>query len=485
MRIVDGIVVVAYLALVVRVGIVVQRKQKGSEDFLLAGREMPWWAAAVSILATSFSAAALIGGSAQGFDHGFRYLILQLGDLLAFGLAALLLIPAFLAQPITTAYEWLQRRFGEVARVLASLVFIVWTLVRVGLLIYAPAILLAKLTGTSELAMIVVAGLAALAYSATGGIAAVVWTDLLQLVVIVVGCLLAIAVMAVEVGAGPLWVGALRGGKPIVDLGIPWGQPWSLPWSLLAYGVLALAVAGGNQQPVQRYLATGSVEKAQKAALAGWLIGALVMVLALGLGMAIRAWAELKGVEVLGKDALGELIKGLPMGLAGLLVAGVMAAAMSSIDSAIHSLATSTLVDLILPYRELDDARQLRTARWLTGLYAALAIGIAIYAANVGGDLLTMMVTWLGYFAGPLLGLFLLGLFTRAGQAAAVAAVIVAFGQTAYLARSDALPQLASWLGQTRIHPLYTAPLALVTTLLVGATLGLMLPSGERVQESG
>ncbi|MHC5011372.1 MAG: sodium:solute symporter family transporter, partial [Planctomycetota bacterium] len=172
LHLLDWIVLAAYGSAVVAIGIWANRRQKTPEDYLLGGRRMRWWAVGVSLIATSFSSAALIGATGFGFAKGMGYLQLQLGDLLAIALACALFLPFFSRLRLTTAYEYLERRFGVAARTVASALFVFQTLLRTGILVLGPALALSAVLGVDLRWAIAVSGVAAILYSATGGIAA-------------------------------------------------------------------------------------------------------------------------------------------------------------------------------------------------------------------------------------------------------------------------------------------------------------------------
>jgi SSS family solute:Na+ symporter len=472
----DLAVIVGYLVAVLAIGWWAQKHQHGVADYLLAGRRMPSWAAGVSILATSFSAAALVGGTAQGVDHGLRYWQLQLGDLLAFTLVAWWMMPAYKRLPITSAYEYLQYRYGAATCKFAAGIFVAQTLVRIGLLIYAPALVISGLLGISTSLAILLTAIVAICYSVSGGIAAVIWTDLMQVILIVLACLTALGTIAASTGGfTPLFVHAWDAGRfQVIDLTRGWHQAYSLPWTLVAYGVLALSVAGANQQPVQRYLSTPSLAAARRASLIAWSVGAIVMVLCLGLGIALQSRQTLHGgAALVSQHALANLVRELPPGLAGLMVAAVLAAAMSSLDSAMHSLATVTLVDFVLPATKqtMQEQRQLTIARILTLFYGTVGMVVAMIAAALGTDLLDTMVQWLGYFAGPQLALFLLGLFTRWSERPVLLGAITAYVGIAAAVLTDAPARVG-------VHALWLAPASLVLTGLTASVW--VLASGTR-----
>ncbi|MEM8638397.1 MAG: sodium:solute symporter [Cyanobacteria bacterium P01_G01_bin.54] len=433
-----GIVALYAIALLV-IGIAASRQQSNTDEYFRGARRLPWWAVGFSIIATSFSAASLLGGPGEGYNHGFLYLQLQLGDLIGYGLVIALFLPFFIRLNLTTAYEYLERRFDAKTRSLGSLCFLLFVIARLGGLLYAAALVVATVMGLPLYLAILLVGLVSIVYTATGGITAVVWTDVLQFALIFVGLAAGIgaAVSAVPGGFGELWqVAAANGKLAMVNLTWAPSEIRSLPTALIAYGVLAFAVAGTNQQSVQRYVSCADLPSGRKAIFVGWFSGFVGVAATLFLGVLLFGFYTLQGGLPEDTPADGILahfiVHQVPPGASGLLVAAIFAAAMSSIDSALHSLATCLTVDFYQRYsaRNPSETQSLRVAQGLIVFWGILGIGSAFYVASTGEDLLPFLVTYTTLFLGPLLGIFLMGtLIPRVNATGAfygtVAAVIV------------------------------------------------------------
>ncbi len=478
---VDWVIIAAYGALVVGLGWWHNRKQKTSEDYLLGGRRLPWWAVGVSLIATSFSSVSLIGWTQAGASSGLAWLQFQIGDLIGLLIVLSLFLPYFSNLRLTTAYEFLEVRFGSVAARLASGIFLVTVLARAGILLFAAAVPIAWLTHESITLCVVIVGSAALLYSAVGGLGAVVWTDTLQFLLIVVGVLACFVLIAQDLsgGAGAIF-DALFGEKatPLVNFD---PDPGTVPtfWSaIFAYGTLTVAVFGTNQQAVQRFLACRDMRASRRAAFLGWGLGAFVTFLTLSLGAAMALWFQAEGRTAGGDSIFADFIAlRVPSGLRGVLLAAVLAAAMSSMDSAIHSMSTAAWVDFLRPRNGVaSDRRALLTTRCLTVFFGLLAIAAGLYAAEQKEEIIQLLLRWMGFLAGPMLGLFLLGILTRkrVGQASAVAATLVGYGAVYLLNRPfEGLANAkgvapSSVLGHQGIHHMWTAPVTLCLTISAG-----------------
>ena len=418
MSIIDWAIVAIYAGVVIAIGVVASRKQTNTDEYFRGARQLPWWAIGLSIIATSFSAASLLGGPGEGYTNGFLYLQLQLGDLIGYGLVIVLFLPFFVQLNLTTAYDYLERRFDAKTRSLGSLCFLLFVIARLGGLLYAASLVVSTVTGLPLYGAIVLVGAISIVYTATGGITAVVWTDVLQFAMIFVGLAAGIwaAASAVPGGLGELWQAAAEGGKLAV-VNVSW-EPESirsLPTALLAYGALAFAVAGTNQQSVQRYASCADVESGRKAILLGWFSGFVGVAATLLLGVLLFGFYSLNAglPEDVQPDGILShfIVNQVPPGASGFLVAAIFAAAMSSIDSALHSLATCMTVDFYQRYSKTpkNEFQSLTVAKGLIVVWGILGIFSAFYVASTGESLLPFLVTYTTMFLGPLLGIFLMG----------------------------------------------------------------------------
>jgi len=484
----DWVVMTAYGVVVLGIGWWANRRQESGEDYFLGGRKLPWWAVGASLIATSLSAATLIGVTGLGFTTGMAYLHLQLGDLLAISFVAIVFLPFFSRLRLTTAYEYLERRFGPWARTVASLLFIGQTLLRAAILVYAPALALATILGWSVTTAIVVTAAAAIVYSAFGGIAAVVWTDCVQLLVIGVAVTYCLVLIGTDVPGG---LGAVldhagaSGHLEAISFEPRRDQLFNVLGAVVPYGVLALSLFGTGQQAVQRFLACEDLRAARRAACLGWGVGAVATAACLFLGVALAAWADLApGASTLGTkgdDVVPAFVVArLPAGFAGLMLAAIFAASMSSIDSAIHSLSTCTIVDFVNRFRRepLSDRAQLMAARLATVVFGVVAVCGALVAAADGEQMVKLLLRWLGYAAGPLLGLFLLGLLTRrTSEKGALIGMAVAIAVIVAIVLSET--------GTGPWHVLWLAPLSCTITIVVAWLTSLGFPAPERSRLDG
>ena len=416
-------VVVLYAGAVFFIGWLTSRKQSGTDEYFRGSRRLPWWALGISIIATAFSAASLLGGPGEGYGHGFLWLQLQIGDLIGYVLVCTFFLPLFARLDLITAYEYLERRFDAKTRSLASLYFLLFVVVRLGALLYGAALVVSEVSDLSMPVAILIVGVVAVVYTVAGGLAAVVWTDVLQFAMVLLGIGACIIVTSRHVDGGIAQiVDTARAGGRWVLFDLHW-NPQSiraLPTALLAYGMLAFAVAGTNQQSVQRYLACADVRASRRAALLAWATGCIGVAGTLLLGVFLYAYYQTMpghlAADVLPDRILPIFIANeLPAAVAGLLAAAIFAAAMSSCDSAMHSFSTCVVVDFYRRYfnRHAPEKHYLRMARILVVVSGGIGIGSAFYVAGKAETLLTFLATYTSYFVGPVLGLFMLGVWSK------------------------------------------------------------------------
>jgi len=491
MHFADWIVLAFYIAAIVGLGVWANRRQTDTEAYFLGNRNMPWWAAGLSIIATSFSAASILGVPGYAFAGNMWYLQYTLGDILAGVIVAVLFIPFFhKVRGLTTAYEYLEARFDLKTRLLGSTLFSLSVLLRAGTLLFGAALLfsavvptniLPGLTGVEE--AVIIFGIIAIVYTVLGGISAVIWTDVIQFSIMALGIIASMAVVVLGTPGGwdAAFAEASAAGKlDVLHLEEPFA-PRGLVTAIFGYGLLALSLFGTNQQPVQRYMTVKNPREAQGALILGVSAGSVGVLLSLLLGVFLFVFYDhfptLLPEALTPDQVMPHFVNTqVPPVLTGLLVAAVFAAAMSSLDSALNSLAAALTVDFYSRFRPgLDERKRLAFAKVVVVTAGAIGIGIGIYSARTEAPLIDLILTFMGYFAGGLLGLFLLGMLTRRANghgafAGAIAGTLTVLMMTANDFR---LPQLYTWLGLEPIPFIWSTALGLVVTLVVGYLISL------------
>lgn len=426
MRTLDIVVIVAYFAAVVATGLLLSGRQRDAADYFLGRRGLPWWAIMLSIVATETSALTVIsvpGIAARGnltfLQLSFGYLIGRLG-------VASLLLPGYFEGTQETAYQRLERRFGVAARRIASAAFLVTRALGDGVRVFATAIPLAIITSWSIPAGILAVGVVTIFYTWVGGLRAVVWVDVVQLVFYLLG---AIATIIVALHIAPQDLGdAWAAGKlQVIDASFSFTRTYTLWGGLVGGALLSAASHGTDHLIVQRLLASRDLPDARRALIGSgvFIIGQFALFLLVGTCLWL-AGADRPGMVA---DAIYPtfVVERLPAGLAGLVVAAILAAAMSTVSSSLNSLASASTHDFYAPITGRSDAEHLlKVGRAMTLVWAAILVGGAMLFKNRDTPVVVLALSIASITYGGLLGSYLLGgLWPRARQVDVIVAILV------------------------------------------------------------
>ncbi|HSJ14577.1 MAG TPA: sodium:solute symporter [Longimicrobiales bacterium] len=434
----DVVVLVAYTAGVLALGLWLGGRQRGARDYFLAGRGLPWWAICFSIVATETSALTFISVPATAYAADLWFLQLGAGYLLGRIVVAALLLPRYFAGELVTAYQLLGQRFGAATRRFAANLFMVTRALADSVRIFAAAIPIALITGLEYWQSILLAGAVTLLYTYYGGLRAVIWVDVAQFFLYLVGGVAALTVLGRAVPGG--WAGILELAAAQDKLRIvhPEGGFGSARWvltGLVGGGFLSMASHGVDHLIVQRLLAAPSLRAARLALVASGVVVLVQFALFLLVGVGLYAFYQGRAFAVTDEVFPRFILEGLPPGLSGLIVAGILAAMMSTVSSSLNSLASAATHDLYAPLRGRagDEAHLLIVGRRLTLAWAIVLIGGALLFQYLqrGTPVVVIALQIASFTYGGLLGAFLLGVLdarTRQpdallGMGAAIAAM--------------------------------------------------------------
>lgn len=424
MHALDWLVAAAYLGGVVGFGTWLGRRQQGATDYFLGKRDLPWWAVLVSVVATETSALTVISVPGIGFHGDLTFLQLPIGYILGRIGVAWLLLPGYFRGEITTAYEVLGQRWGAAARRAASAVFLLTRALATAVRLFAGAIPLAVITGWSYPTSILAVAAATVVYTYIGGLRAVVWVDVLQWSIYMVAGAAALAV-AIHLAPGGLALAAAAGKLRVIDWRISLTAPYAFGTAVIGGAFLSAASHGTDHLIVQRLLATRSIGAARAALIGSGLVVACEFTLFLLVGAAI--WAAVPGLrQATGDEVFPAFVAShLPPLLRGLVLAGILAAAMASTASALNSLASSTTHDYYAPLRgESDEGRLLRAGRLFTLLWAAVLVSGALLFRSRETPVVVVALSIASLTYGALLGTFALARVARVRQADAIVALV-------------------------------------------------------------
>ncbi len=440
---VDLGILLIYLAGVVALGLWIGRGARNVADYMVGGRDLPWWVILFSIVATETSTVTFL--SIPGFAYGrdMAWLQLPLGYVIGRFVVAFVLLPHYFKGSLYTAYEVLDRRFGGAAKQAASALFIVTRSLADGLRLFLSAIVLQEMTGVPLHWAVVAMGLATIVYTFFGGMRAVLWTDLVQFVIYVAGALVAFGIILRRLpgGWGQLLEMGEAGGKlRLFDLNFDWTEPYCLWAGLLGGMVLTIGTHGVDQMVVQRYLSARGLSDARRAL---WVSGfvvlgqfALFLLIGVGLWCFYELYPLAEAFERNDRVFARFILDNIPVGLLGLLLGAVFAAAMSTLSSSLNSCATAAANDFVFPARgdSISPARKLRVTRALTAVFGLVQIAVGIGGQWVRASVVNSVLGIAGFTTGIVLGVFFLGIFTRrVGQRAALAGLVTGLGSMTWV----------------------------------------------------
>jgi len=435
----DFIVIAFYLIGIAVLGIRLGGRQQSTDDYFLGGRDLPWWAVCFSVVATETSTLTIIGVPAVAYGGTMIFLQITGGYLLGRIVVSLLFLPRYFKGAMSTAYAYLGERFGDRMRSTASVTFMVTRLLADGVRLFATAIPIKVIADSAGMSLmgepisygqiILLLGIITAIYTMIGGIRAVIWIDVVQMALYLLGGALCAVLLINGLPENGFQLAAQENKFTFIDLGIgrsviDWiTQPYVAVTAIIGGAVFSMASHGTDQLIVQRLLTCRNLKDSQRA-----LIGSAVLVavqFALFLTLGALLWIHYGGLtpQELGLSRGDEvfpryIIEGLPSGVSGLLLAGILAAAMSTLSSSLNSLASSSMLDLVERFvkRSVSDARRLLFSRGLTLFWAGLFIVFASLFENTENPVVELGLAIASFTYGGLLGGFLLGIIIKRAQ---------------------------------------------------------------------
>jgi solute:Na+ symporter, SSS family len=447
MHVLDLATIAVYLIAITWFGAHFRKSQHNLKDYFLGGRNAPWWAIALSIVSAETSTLTVIGTPALSFSGNFQFLQLVLGYLLARIVISALFLPQYFRGEMFTAYELMRRRFGEPIRRLTAGTFLVLRAMAEGVRVFALSIIVVIVLGTGQLVSILVIVCLTLFYTFEGGMTAVIWTDVVQMFLYVAGAVLSFWVILHQIPGGWEHVVAAAGHKfQVFDFRFAWtpeffSRSYSFWAGLIGGCFLTTASHGTEQLMVQRLLAAKTEGQSRAALLSSWLVIFFQFALFLFIGVLLFVHysdARLPAPKPADSIYPGFIWNSLPPGVAGLVIAAILAAGMSNLSAALNALASTTVMDFYKPFvmrrdPAPSDAHFLGIARWATVVWGAVLFLVGLVARHVG-SVLEAGLSIASILYGSLLGVFLLGLLTkRVQQTSAMIAMIAGLALMIYI----------------------------------------------------
>ena len=455
----DLAIIAIYLVAITLFGLRFRKRQRTLRDYFLAGREIPWWAISLSIVAAETSTLTIISMPGLAYDTNMTFLQVAMGYVVGRIAISMVLLPHYFRGDLYTAYQLIERRFGSRLRSLTSGLFLLTRAAAEGVRVYAVSIVVSIALGTGEVASIaIITGLTVI-YTFEGGLAAVIWTDVVQTVIYIGGTLVGVGVILHLVPGG--WahihqIAAAQGKLRIFDFSFNFWKPYTFWSGVIGGGLFTLASHGTDQLIVQRLLAARNQRQSAWALILSGIAILFLFGLFLVVGLMLFAFYLLPTSHFGSADRIYPtfIVRQMPHGISGLLIAAILAAAMSNLSAALNSLSSSTIVDFYLKFRKgfgaakspetetLSDERgQLRLSRFSTIFWAMILFLLALLCLHRVGRVVEVGLQIASIAYGALLGVFLLGVLTRrANEAGTGVGMIFGFATEVYLWQFTKVP---------------------------------------------
>ncbi len=446
MRTVDLAIIAAYLAGVTWFGARFKQNQRSLKDYFLGGQTAPWWAIALSIVSAETSTLTIIGTPPLAYSGSYVFLQVVFGYLLARVVISTIFLPRYFERQMFTAYELMQRRFGPNVRKVASGIFLITRALAEGVRVFAISIVISIILKTGGLVSISVIMALTLFYTFEGGMTAVIWTDVVQMGMYVIGATVSFVVLTGKIPGGfghALDVASAAGKLQVFDLHWSWAKPYTIWAGLIGGCFLTTASHGTDQLVVQRLLSAKNQRQSRAALFSSWIVIFVQFSLFLTIGMLL--WVYRNGQPISAQpDRLypSFIWESLPVGVAGLAMASIIAAAMANLSAALNSLASATVVDFYEPLagKVHPAGHYLKIARFST-VFWCLVLGAIALVASQWGSVLESGLRIASVTLGILLGLFLLGVLTKKpGENAAIAGAITGLAAMLYVKFATGIP---------------------------------------------
>ncbi len=440
---IDYVVLLAYLVGITIFGVMFRKSQKTVKDYFVGSKNINWVVISLSIVATETSTLTLIGVPAIAYanyqypEQGGNYTYLQvvIGYVIARFIISLIFIPAYFKGDLLTAYKLLENRFGVSVKNFAASLFLIMRALAEGVRIFAASIVLTAVLSSSlpnfpnlTIWSIVIVGALTLVYTFEGGIAAVIWTDLIQLIIYIGGSLIAayMLITLIPGGWGEIYSQGMAAGKfQFVSFNTSLNLPFTFWAGVLGGTFLTMASHGTDQLLVQRLLTCKNQRDSQKAVILSGFVVLFQFALFLTIGVMLFVYYKYfpLSAQLATNDEVFPkfIVERLPHGISGLVIAAIFAAAMSNLSGSLNSLASTTVLDFYKPLIDpnASDESLLKLSRWLTAAWGIVLILIAIFARN-WGSVFTVGLTIASLVYGTMLGAFLLGVLTKRANSTGV-----------------------------------------------------------------
>jgi solute:Na+ symporter, SSS family len=443
----DFIIIALYLAGITLFGLRFRKRQRTLRDYFLADRNIPWWAIALSIVAAETSTLTIISIPGLAYDTNMTFLQVILGYLLGRVIISFVLLPHYFRGELYTAYQLIERRFGQRLRSLTAGLFLLTRAAAEGVRVYAVSIVVAIALGTGEIASIAIITALTLIYTFEGGLAAVIWTDVVQTVIYVGGTLVGVFTIAHLVPGGwtAIHSAAANAGKlRVFDFAPDFWRPYTFWAGLIGGTFFTIASHGTDQLIVQRLLAARNQRQSAKALISSGVAIFFQFALFLIVGVMLFTFYHTPSADFGKPDRIypSFIVRQMPHGISGLLIAAILAAAMSNLSAALNSLSSTSIIDFYLHrHPQVDERRRVRLSRFATLFWALVLFSLAVLSLHKVGRVVEVGLQIASVAYGALLGVFLLGVLTRrANQNGAMVGMFGGFVAELFISLRTSVP---------------------------------------------
>jgi len=475
----DLAIIALYLVGITLFGLRFRKKQRSLRDYFLADRNIPWWAISLSIVAAETSTLTIISMPGLAYDSNLTFLQVAMGYVVGRIIISFVLLPHYFRGDLYTAYQLIERRFGTRLRTVTASLFLLTRAAAEGVRVYAVSIVVSIALGTGQIASIAIITLLTLIYTFEGGLAAVIWTDVVQTVIYIGGTLVGVfTILHLVPGGWPaIHTAAANAGKlQVFDFTPNFWQPYTFWAGLIGGALFNTASHGTDQLIVQRLLAARNERQSATALISSGI--AIFFKFALFLIVGVMLWVYYG----LPSSAFGKadyiypkfIVSQLPHGISGLLIAAILAAAMSNLSAALNSLSSSSMMDFYLRrHPQTDDRKQLRLSRISTFFWALLLFALAVLSLHKVARVIEVGLAIASVAYGALLGVFLLGVLTkRANELGGMVGMLFGFALEFYL-----------WMW-TKVPWTWYVPMGTAVTFAVGYAASVFVARAKRNSSS-
>src|ERR1035437_7153387 len=485
---IDLLIIGLYLAGITLFGLRFRKRQRTMRDYFLADRNIPWWAISLWIEAAETSTLTIISIPGLAYDSNLTFLQLVMGYVIGRVIISFVLLPQYFRGELYTAYQLMERRFGPELRTVTAGLFLLRRAGAEGVRGYAVSIVVSIALGTGAGALIAIITLLTLIYTVEGGLAAVIWTDVVQTFIYVGGTLVGLVTILHLVPGGWGSVAAIAEGLhkfQVFDASVlthwpyfNFAQPYTLWAGIIGGAFLTTASHGTDQLIVQRLLAARNQRQSVLALLSSGVAVFFQFGLFLFVGVMLFAYYRVPSATFGRADRIYPtfIVSRMPHGIAGLLIAAILAAAMSNLSAALNSLASSSMVDFYLRFRSgsRPEVSEAGRARLATVGWALVLFGLAVLALHRVGRVVEVGLQIASVAYGALLGVFLLGVLTkRANQSGAIVGMVCGFATELYL-----------W-GWSQVAFTWWVAIGTCVTFVVGYAASLLLHPRQNLEPQG